>query len=97
MNHKSIIKIISNIFFISIIFSVLSLFSKMFINPELIFLIGFIILTITCILFFHTSEKKALGGNKSLTTVINKDLYIYYNTKSRKLRRLFIKVSILFM
>ena len=97
MNHKSIIKIISTIFVVGIIFSVFSLFSTMIINPELIFMLGFICLTITCILFFHTAEKKEQSFNKTLTTVINKDLYIYYNTKSRKLRILFIKVSILFM
>ena len=98
MNHKSIIGLISSIFFVGIILSVISIFTKMIITPEVIFMVGFIVLIVTCILFFHTAEiVEQKPDHKALTTVINKNLYICPNTKTRRLTRLFIKVSILFM
>ena len=93
MNHKSIIGVISSVFFAGIILSVISIFTKMFFFPELFFLLGFIVLIITCILFFHTAEAvndKADG--KALTAVINKNLYICPNTKAILLTRRVIKV-----
>ena len=98
MNHKSIIRLISSIFFAGIILSIISIFTKMVISPELIFMAGFIVLIVTCILFFHTAEiVEQKPDHKALTTVINRNLYICPNTKSNRLTRLFIKVSILFM
>ena len=98
MKHKSIIGIFTALFFSGLLFSFLSFFDRVLVNPEIIFLITFIALTITCILFFKTADKLELNRKKhNLTTVINKDLYICNNTKSRNLNRLFIKVSILFL
>ncbi len=98
MNHKSIIKLISSIFFAGIIISIISIFTKMIVTPEVFFMVGFIVLIITCIIFFHTAENvEQKPDHKALTTVINKNLYICPNTKARRLTRLFIKVSILFM
>ena len=98
MKHKSIIGIISTLFFAGICFSIISFFDRVLVNPEIVFLFAFIVLTITCILFFHSADSlEQSGKSKKLTTVINKDLYICRNTKARKLNRLFIKVSMLFM
>ncbi len=50
MKHKSIIKLISSIFFVGIIFSIISIFTKMIVTPEVFFMVGFIVLIITCII-----------------------------------------------
>lgn len=90
MNHKNIIKLISAIFFIGIIFSSLSLFMKIFIKPEIVFMFGFIVLTIVCIIFFHIVDIiEHKPNHKTITTVINKNLYIYHQTKSKKINKLF--------
>ena len=98
MKHKSIIGIISTIFLVGICLSIISFFDRILINPEIVFFITFIALTVLCIMFFHAADNcERNEKNKNLTMVINKDLYICRNEKVNKLNRLLIKVSMLFM
>ena len=74
MKQKSVIGIISALFLIGICFSIISFFDRILVNPEIVFFITFIALTVLCIMFFHAADNyEKSEKNKNLTTVINKD------------------------
>lgn len=77
MKHKSIINLISSLFFLGILFALISIFIRFTVRPEIVFNVFFSILILGYILFFKTADylnKKHKKNN--LTNVINQDLYI---------------------
>ena len=57
LNHKIILSILSGLFGLGVISSVLSFFSRIFYNPEYIYLPIFAVLIIVCISVFKHKER----------------------------------------
>ena len=77
MKHKSIINLISAIFGIGIISSIISVFIRFTLIPERIFSFTFIFLIVVCILIFKISDNlEEKHKNAKLINVVNQDLYI---------------------
>ena len=95
MNHKTIIKIFTVFFSLSIINSLLSIFIFFPIIPELFYIILFSVCIFSLILFFKREDKAEMRNKKQYINVINQNMFIFRRKSNSEKSKLFLRVSII--
>lgn len=96
MNHKNILTVISGLFILGLLSSILSSDSYVVLYPELFYFVVFAVLVVVCIVFFKRDDRMVAKSKRpGYVKVIDQNIYIGKKSIHRSQRNLFLRVSII--